>query len=296
MVAPRVVVVEDEDDVRDLIAFNLRAAHLDVVTVDSLGAELAQVEREAPDILVFDRMLPDGDGLVLCGRMRAEPRFVDVARFVLSALGSERDRVVGLELGADDYVVKPFSVRELVARVRLLGALAVDRRGARANGRKGEQLRWRNLVVDVDSQRALSGGREIALRPLEFKLLQALFAARGRRLSRSELLGPRAGVRGVTSCIARRACRRAAATRRAWPSRGSWTSRRRTWTRWWRSCRRWASASCGDLRLCSSTKLRVLAGWPGPRAARSAESSTAFSDSKSTAAPTRRPARSFVTR
>ena len=194
MPSPRVLIVEDEDVVRDLVAFNLRAADLEVVTVDSIAGAMAQVEREPPDVLVFDRMLPDGDGLELCWRMRAEPRFVDVALLVLSALGAEGERVEGLELGADDYVVKPFSVRELVARVRLLASLAVDRRIARASGRKGAQLRWRDLTVDVDSQRARIGTREINLRPLELKLLHRLFEANGELVTRTELLNAVWGV------------------------------------------------------------------------------------------------------
>ena len=185
---PVVVVLEDEEVIRDLIAFNLRLAHVDVRVVDSIAAAVEEVEHQVPDVLVVDRMLPDGDGLELCSRMRAEPRFADVGLLLLTALGSEDDRVSGLAVGADDYVVKPFSVRELVARVNLLAALAVDRRTARASGRKGTLLRWRDLVVDLDAHRVHAGLRELALRPLEFKLLKMLLEARGAPISRGDLL------------------------------------------------------------------------------------------------------------
>lgn len=185
---PVVVVVEDEDDVRNLLAFNLRAAELAVVTADSVAAAIDEVERRVPTVLIVDRMLPDGDGIELCARIRAEPRFWDVAVLMLTARGSEQDRLDGLAGGADDYVVKPFSVRELVARVRILVSLADDRRLARASRSTGERFRWRDLDVDVASHRVVAGGKEIELRPLELKLLLALFRARGALLTRDHLL------------------------------------------------------------------------------------------------------------
>ena len=185
---PVVVVVEDEEDVRNLVAMSLRAADLDVVSVESLAAARAEVERRAPAVVVVDRMLPDGDGIELCARIRAEPRFLDVGLLLLTALGSEQDRLDGLAVGADDYVVKPFSVRELVARVRVLVALADDRRVARAAGETGDRFQWRDLEIDAASHRAFAAGREIDLRPLEMKILVALFRARGAMLSRADLV------------------------------------------------------------------------------------------------------------
>jgi two-component system phosphate regulon response regulator PhoB len=185
---PVVVVVEDEEDVRNLVAFNLRAASFEVVSVDNMAGAFEEVVRRPPAVVVLDRMLPDGDGIDICARIRADPALFDVAVLILTARGSERDRLTGLAALADDYVVKPFSVRELVARVRVLASLAADRRLARTSGKSGEQYRWRDLVVDVESHRVLTRRTSIELRPLEFKLLVALFKARGALVLRHHLL------------------------------------------------------------------------------------------------------------
>jgi two-component system, OmpR family, phosphate regulon response regulator PhoB len=185
---PVVVFVEDDEDVGNLVAFNLRAANLDVVTIEDIASAPAAVARHHPLVIVVDRMLPDGDGITLCTRFRADAQLRDVGLLLLSALGSENDRIDGFAAGADDYVVKPFSVRELVARVRILVDLASDRRAARASGRKDASFRWRQLVVDAASCRVMLRGAAIELRPVELKLLCKLIEARGAVLSRAAIL------------------------------------------------------------------------------------------------------------
>jgi DNA-binding response OmpR family regulator len=184
---PVVVVVEDEDDVRNLVTHHLRPLDLDVVSVGSIAAATHEIERRAPALVVLDRMLPDGDGTELCARIRADERLFDVAVLMLTARGEEMDRVAGLAVGADDYVVKPFSVRELVARVRVLVTMEAVRRLARTLSRSGELYRWRDLIIDVERQRVVAAGMAIELRPLELKLLVALCRARGAVLTRRDL-------------------------------------------------------------------------------------------------------------
>src|SRR5688572_4245251 len=114
----RVLIVEDETDIRDMLAYNLKQEGYDVATVDTGGAALDEVNQFSPDLVVLDLMLPDISGVEVCRRIRGRDAAPQPAVIMLTAKGEEIDRVVGFEVGADDYVVKPFSVRELVLRVR----------------------------------------------------------------------------------------------------------------------------------------------------------------------------------
>ena len=114
----RVLIVEDETDIRDMLAYNLKQEGYDVATVDTGGAALDEVNQFGPDLVVLDLMLPDISGVEVCRRIRGRDAAPQPAVIMLTAKGEEIDRVVGFEVGADDYVVKPFSVRELVLRVR----------------------------------------------------------------------------------------------------------------------------------------------------------------------------------
>ena len=179
--ASRVLIVEDEPDIRELLAFNLeREGYL--VTRASTGAEaLRQVRSARPDLVVLDLMLPEIDGLEVCRRLRADSATAGLPVIMVTAKGDEVDRVVGLELGADDYVVKPFSPKEVLARVR-----AVLRR-SRATV-PSVPLAVGGIALDDATHQATVGGQPLALTPKEFDLLRALLEARGRVLSREFLL------------------------------------------------------------------------------------------------------------
>jgi DNA-binding response OmpR family regulator len=132
---PLVVVIEDEADLRQLVVFNLRAEGFHVMGAATAGEGLAICAMHRPAVVVLDRMLGDVDGIDLCTHLRSDEHLADVAVLVLSALGSRRDRRTGFDAGADDYVVKPFVVRDLVERVRSLAFLSVERVALRSVAR-----------------------------------------------------------------------------------------------------------------------------------------------------------------
>ncbi len=179
--AGRVLVVEDEPDIRDLLAFHLeREGYL--VTRASTGSEgLRQARATPPDLVILDLMLPEIDGLEVCRRLRADAGTAALPVIMLTAKGDEVDRVVGLEIGADDYIVKPFSPKELLARVR-----AVLRRSRAPL--TGTPLAVGGIALDSATHQASVAGQPLALTPKEFDLLRALLEARGRVLSREHLL------------------------------------------------------------------------------------------------------------
>jgi DNA-binding response OmpR family regulator len=171
-----ILVVEDEDAIADPLVVGLRREGYDVSRVATGEGAL---EASSADLVLLDLRLPDLDGLDVCRRLRERSR---VPIIVLTARGEEADRVVGLELGADDYVVKPYGLRELIARIR-----AVMRRTASV-GNPGGPLQVGELEVDERARRATLGGRELELTPKEFDLLAALARDPGAALSRQRLL------------------------------------------------------------------------------------------------------------
>ncbi len=171
-----ILVVEDEDAIADPLVAGLRREGYDVARVATGEAAL---EASPADLVLLDLRLPDVDGLDVCRRLRERSR---VPIIVLTARGEEADRVVGLELGADDYVVKPYGLRELIARIR-----AVTRRTA-SLGAAGGPLRVGELEVDERARRATLEGRELELTPKEFDLLAALARDPGAALTRQRLL------------------------------------------------------------------------------------------------------------
>jgi DNA-binding response OmpR family regulator len=175
----RVLVVDDDPTVSDVVRRYLERAGFEVALAADGPTAMAAFEQRRPALVVLDLMLPGMDGLEVCRRMRA--RDGDVPVVMLTALGEEADRVVGLEIGADDYVTKPFSPRELVLRVR-----SVLRRAAPQD--TPLVLRDADLVVDVARRVALLGDRELALTVREFDLLAYLLRHPGRAFKRSELL------------------------------------------------------------------------------------------------------------
>jgi len=200
--ADRVLVIDDEEDLRQLLLFNLREAGFEAEAVATAAEGLAAAARLAPQVIVLDLMLPDKAGTEVCRHLRADPDRGDVAILMLTARGDEYDRVLGFEVGADDYVVKPFSVRELMMRVKALSKRAHERRAARASAEVAtKRLKWRGLEVDVVRHRVFSDGNEIALRPLEFRLVQLFLEHPGRVFSRAELLED---VWGITADVSTR--------------------------------------------------------------------------------------------
>ena len=177
----RVLIVEDEPDIRELVVHHLKREGYQVSAASSGEEALRQVQAAPPDLVLLDLMMPAMDGLEVCRRLRQDPATVSLPIVMLTAKGDEVDRVLGLEIGADDYVVKPFSPKELLARVR-----AVLRRSLPAPG--AAPLRLGALVIDLGTHTASVGGEALALTPKEFDLLRALVEARGRVLSREFLL------------------------------------------------------------------------------------------------------------
>jgi two-component system, OmpR family, phosphate regulon response regulator PhoB len=183
-----VLVVDDEEDIRRLVTFNLEEAGFRVEAVETGGGALSAATRLKPGVVVLDLMLPDISGTEVCRRLRADAELADAAVLMLTARGDEYDRVLGFEIGADDYVVKPFSVRELVMRVKGLAGRARERRLARGASDEGQRLVWRGLEIDPVRHRVTIDGEELALRPLEYKLLAIFIEHPGRVFSRTELL------------------------------------------------------------------------------------------------------------
>ena len=178
----RVLIVEDEPDIRDLLAFHLERDGYLIATAATGPEALHQAARERPDLIVLDLMLPGFDGREVCRRVRQDPATASVPVIMLTAKGDEVDRVVGLELGADDYVVKPFSPREFLARVR-----AVLRRARQSDAGPGP-LSAGAITLNPSTYAVAAAGAAVALTPKEFALLRALLDARGRVLSREFLL------------------------------------------------------------------------------------------------------------
>jgi len=178
----KLLIVEDEDDLRDLLAWNLKAAGHEVVEAATGSEGLAQARRIKPDLILLDLMLPDVAGTEICRRVKSDPSLAGTRVVMLTAKGEEIDRVVGFELGADDYVVKPFSVRELSLRVA-----AVLRRG-KPEVEEEKPIVAGRLRVDRVRHKVVVAGEEVALTALEFKLLWTLLARRGRVQSRERLL------------------------------------------------------------------------------------------------------------
>ena len=179
---PKILVVDDEPDAVELVAFNLKGAGCDVVTATDGEQALEQARTALPDLIVLDLMLPEVDGLEVCKILRRDPRTAGIPIIMLTAKAAEIDRVLGLELGADDYVTKPFSPRELVLRVKRL------LRTSQEAEEKAEHFVWKELAVDIPKHQVTVKGREIDLTATEFKLLTVLAQRRGRVQSRDQLL------------------------------------------------------------------------------------------------------------
>jgi len=179
---PKILVVDDEPDVVELVRFNLKAAGFAVITAEDGAQALKRARQEAPDLIVLDVMLPDVDGLEACRGLRQEAATANIPIIMLTARAAEVDRVLGLELGADDYVTKPFSPRELVLRIRKL----LQRRAKPET--LPDHFKCRDLEIDVPRHLVTYRSQPIELTATEFRLLLTLARRRGRVQSREALL------------------------------------------------------------------------------------------------------------
>lgn len=178
---PRVLVVEDEVAIQELLRFSLQQAGFDTVVVDSAEQALAEVASELPAVVLLDLMLPGMSGIALARHLRAEARTRHLPIIMVTARAEEIDRIQGLDLGADDYVTKPFSPKELVARIR-----AVLRR--RAPHQAGDVVEIGVVRLDPTDHAVTVDGQPLALGPTEFELLQFLMNHPNRVFSRDQLL------------------------------------------------------------------------------------------------------------
>jgi DNA-binding response OmpR family regulator len=179
---PRILVVDDEPDALEILGFKLKEAGFVPLFAKDGAKALASARDDRPALIVLDLMLPEIDGLEVCRVLRRDPVTAAIPIIMLTARAAEMDRVIGLELGADDYVTKPFSPRELVLRIRKLLARA------KAGDEPLTQLRFGDLEIDVPRHEVTLEGKPIDLTATEFKLLEILARRRGRVQTRDRLL------------------------------------------------------------------------------------------------------------
>ena len=181
MIRPTVLLVEDEPAQRELLAYNLEAEGFDVITADNGEDGLILVDENDPDLIVLDWMMPQLSGIEVCRRLKSNSKTRQIPVIMLSARAEEVDRVRGLEAGADDYVVKPYSVIELMARVkahlRRIRAAAV-----------GDRLEYGDIMLDPETHKVFRSQSELKLGPTEFRLLSTFMEKPGRVWSRDQLL------------------------------------------------------------------------------------------------------------
>jgi len=177
-----ILVIDDEPELVKLLDYNLSKAGYLVISAKDGEAGLAAARKHAPDAIILDIMMPGLDGWEVCKRLRQDPATAALPLLMLTAKGEEGDRVLGLELGADDYLTKPFGVRELVARVKAL------LRRLEAASASPEVLKTGKLVIDSSRRTVSAGGKPVALTATEFNLLKALAEKEGRVISREDLL------------------------------------------------------------------------------------------------------------
>jgi DNA-binding response OmpR family regulator len=179
---PKILVVDDEPEAVELVEFNLKQAGFDVLAAADGAEALKQARSALPSLIVLDLMLPEVDGLEVCKMLRRDPATAAIPIVMVTAKAAEIDRILGLELGADDYVTKPFSPRELVLRIK-----KILERG-RAKGHQVETQKFGDLLIDTPRHLVTWRGKQIDLTATEFRLLSLLAQRRGRVQSRDQLL------------------------------------------------------------------------------------------------------------
>src|SRR5512143_1003931 len=180
--AKKILIVEDEKDIRDLLEHYLKKEGYEVQTSKDGQTGLEKASKEKPDLVILDLMLPRMDGLEICRRLRSQPATADLPIIMLTAKTEETDRIVGLEMGADDYVTKPFSPREVLARIK-----ALHRRLEKPKS-KENKFEYEGITLDSERHEVIYKGKTHSLTSKEFKLLEYFIANKGRVLSRDLLL------------------------------------------------------------------------------------------------------------
>ena len=178
-----ILIIEDEPDIRKTLEYNISREGYKVVCASSLSKGKEHINSSDFSLILLDLMLPDGSGLDLCREIKSDKDKSSTPIIILTAKDDEVDKVVGFELGADDYVTKPFSVRELILRIK-----AVLKRGAEKNETLEVQRQFGELIMDIDSHEVFVNNEQIILTALEFRLLRQLVDRRGRVQSRDQLL------------------------------------------------------------------------------------------------------------
>jgi phosphate regulon transcriptional regulator PhoB len=181
---PRILIVDDEKDIVDLVAYNFEKEGFEVLKAFDGEKALTLVRTKKPNLIILDLMLPGIQGLEVCKQIRRDAESAGIPIIMLTAKGEELDKVIGLEVGADDYITKPFSVKELMARVKAV----LRRADVRKQPEKAETFEFKGLRIDLKSYEVTVNGRKVTLSPTEFKLLRFLSQNPGRVYSRDQIL------------------------------------------------------------------------------------------------------------
>jgi two-component system, OmpR family, alkaline phosphatase synthesis response regulator PhoP len=184
MAKGNILIIDDEKDLIELVQYNLEKEGYQVANACDGESGLTTAIQTLPDLIIIDLMLPGIDGLEVCRRLRSDSRTAQIPMLMLTAKSAEADRIVGLELGADDYVTKPFSPRELAARIKAI----LRRAGQQSSERSSKVIRRGGLTVDLGRCDASCDGQNLDLTATEFRLLHLLALHPGRVYSRSELI------------------------------------------------------------------------------------------------------------
>jgi len=179
----KILIIEDEPDIRETLVYNFSREGYDILSASSLLEARSQIKSNTFSLILLDLMLPDGSGLDLCREIKSDKYKSSIPIIILTAKDDEVDKVVGFELGADDYVTKPFSVRELILRAK-----AVLKRGEKESDNVEIKRQFGQLSIDIESHEVFVDNVEIILTAIEFKLLCQLIDRRGRVQSRDQLL------------------------------------------------------------------------------------------------------------
>jgi two-component system alkaline phosphatase synthesis response regulator PhoP len=186
IVQRKILVVEDEPSIVKLVQFNLEKAGFQVDVAYDGQKGLEKIAQNLPDLLILDLMLPKVEGFEICRRVRQERKHIPI--LILTAKADEFEKVLGLELGADDYMTKPFSPRELTARVKAIFRRIDALREDQQRDQGGKRLQVGDLTIDIEGYEVLHGNKKLDLTPKEFELLYYLATHRGKVLSRDQLL------------------------------------------------------------------------------------------------------------
>ena len=182
--ASRILIIEDQPDIRKTIDYNLTRESFEVFQAASIAEGEQAIQQHKPDLVILDLMLPDGSGLTLCRDIKSDPATKNTLVILLTAKADELDRVIGFELGADDYVTKPFSVRELILRVKAI----LKRRASEERQPADPSQTFGALTLNLEAHQVFINDLEVGFTALEFRLLKHLIDRKGRVQSRDQLL------------------------------------------------------------------------------------------------------------